>query len=157
MNSWEIFTEKYREKFKTIPIYYAFNDKQLQQIKEMLGITNDEEFENNVVSTYGGGLILKNNIPLLNTYFDEKEKELKKLIDEDKTGEGFVQDMFYTELVNHEYPYTQQLDDTLEALGLTLEEINTNAKLRHGLDLASLKINYEMINHNQDFYEDLEK
>lgn len=104
-----------------------------------------------------GGIILKKDIPLLNKLFEEKNKECQNLIDEDKTGEGFVQEMFYDELINHEYCYTQELDDTLEDLGLTLDEINASPKLRHGLDLATLKINYELTSFYNDFYEDLER
>ena len=32
--------------------------------------------------------------------------------------------MFRYELSNHEYVYTRDLQDTLDALGLTIEEIN---------------------------------
>lgn len=53
MNSWEKFNEKYRKKFKDVPIHYAFNQEHLQELKEELGITSDEEFESNTVATYG--------------------------------------------------------------------------------------------------------
>lgn len=64
------------------------------------------------------------------------EKEMQEAIDNDKTGEGFIKEMFKYELANHEYCITYELDDTLDALGLTIEEINNNQALKHGLELA---------------------
>ena len=53
MNSWEEFEKKYSEKFKKVPIYYAFSKEQLQKVKEQLGITNDDELQRKTVATYG--------------------------------------------------------------------------------------------------------
>ena len=44
--------------------------------------------------------------------------------------------MFNYELANHEYGYTGELDDTLDALGLTIEEINTNPRMVDALKRA---------------------
>lgn len=43
------------------------------------------------------------------------------------------------ELANHEYGYTYELDDTLETLNLTLEEIKADKRLRSGLNAALKK------------------
>ena len=47
-----------------------------------------------------------------------------------------IYDMFYTELANHEYIITGDLEPTLEALDLSLEEINSSKALLHGLKKA---------------------
>lgn len=156
MNSWEEFTEKYKKKFETIPMYYAFDEKQLGELKEQLGIQNNEEFKNKV-APFMCGYILKKDIPQLIKFYEQKYAEYKRLLKKDKTGNGFIQDMFYSELINHEYCYTQELDDTLDSLGLTLDEINQDSKLRHGLDLALHKISHELNSLYEDFYEDLER
>ena len=44
--------------------------------------------------------------------------------------------MFETELANHEYCITNDLTDTLEALGYTAEEIEQSPKLKTGLTEA---------------------
>ena len=54
----------------------------------------------------------------------------------DLTGEGYIKDMFEYELANHEYGYTYDLEDTLNAIGLSMEEINNDERLKHGFDLA---------------------
>ena len=65
-----------------------------------------------------------------------KKKERDEAIAADKTGDGYIYEMFLCELRNHEYGYTYELDDTLEALGLTYEEIEKDKRLLHGLEKA---------------------
>jgi len=45
-------------------------------------------------------------------------------------------DMFRYELANHEYDYTGDIDDTLDALCLTQQDIDQNPALQHGLQKA---------------------
>jgi hypothetical protein len=54
----------------------------------------------------------------------------------DATGDGFIYDMFYDELANHEYCITYDLDETLDALNLTAEQVNADKRLLHGLNKA---------------------
>ena len=63
-------------------------------------------------------------------------QEEKDAIKNDLTGEGYIKDMFEYELANHEYGYTNNIDDTLIALGLTIDNINNDERLKHGLELA---------------------
>lgn len=65
------------------------------------------------------------------------------------TGKQFAKDMFESELANHEYGYTKELDDTLEAIGITIEEINNNDNLKNGLKLALEKYNREEEEENE--------
>jgi hypothetical protein len=64
------------------------------------------------------------------------EKEMADAIAADKTGEGFIFEMFDYELGNHEYVYTCDISDTLDALGLTIEDLAKNPALRAGLKAA---------------------
>ncbi len=47
--------------------------------------------------------------------------------------------MFAAELANHEYGYTYELDETLDALGLTLDKVKADKRLRKGLNKALKK------------------
>jgi hypothetical protein len=67
---------------------------------------------------------------------ERHEKEMQDAIDADATGEGFIFDMFNYELANHEYVVTYDVQDTLDYLGLTQEEVDADPKLRNGLNLA---------------------
>jgi len=62
--------------------------------------------------------------------------ETKAAIDADKTGDGFIYDMFYYELANHEYCITYEYDETFDALGLTEEQVLADKRLLHGLKKA---------------------
>ena len=61
-------------------------------------------------------------------------------IAEDQTGEGFIYEMFLCELDNHEYNYTRDTGDTLDALGYTAKEVIDNPRLKRGLEKAITKI-----------------
>lgn len=66
------------------------------------------------------------------------EMEAAKAADED--GTGFLYQMFKYELDNHEYGYTGELEDTLDCLGLTWEELKASPVMLKALDKASTEI-----------------
>ena len=68
------------------------------------------------------------------------DAELQAAIAEDKTGEGFIYEMFLYELDNHEYGYTRDTEDTLDALGYTAEEILGDSRLKRGIEKAVTEI-----------------
>jgi hypothetical protein len=61
---------------------------------------------------------------------------MQEAIDADLTGDGFAFDMFDYELASHEYCITWEVEDTLRALGLTIDEVNASEKLRYSLKKA---------------------
>ncbi len=83
-----------------------------------------------------GGYIRKTDVNKFNKMFEKRNQELKNAIRGDLTGEGFIKQMFRYELANHEYCFTHDLSDTLEALDLTIEEINSSKALKNGLKMA---------------------
>lgn len=68
--------------------------------------------------------------------FNRHEAELEAAIEEDKTGEGFIYEMFLYELENHEYGYTRDTEDTLAALGYTADEVLGTPRLKRGIEKA---------------------
>lgn len=48
--------------------------------------------------------------------------------------------MFLYELENHEYSYTGTVEDALDSLGLSFEDVVANPRLARGLDLAEQEI-----------------
>ena len=69
------------------------------------------------------------------------EEELQAAIAENKTGDGFIYEMFLFELDNHEFGYTQDTEDALTALGYTVDEVQRDPRLKRGLEKAITKIN----------------
>lgn len=68
------------------------------------------------------------------------EKEMAAAISDDKTGDGFIYQMFLYELNNHEYGYTGDSEETLDALDYTMEQVQADARLLHGFEKARKKI-----------------
>jgi hypothetical protein len=114
---------------------FAFSDKQFEEGMRKLGL--DPTDTNKVYSMPGtGGFYRRSDAHILHEMFDRHHKEMQEAIEADKTGEGFIFDMFNYELANHEYGYTGSITDTLDALGLTIDDINNNPLLARGLEKA---------------------
>ena len=134
MNKYRELKEKQGKEVNEFPMMFAFSNKQFAEGMEKLGLKENET--NKLLSIGAGGFIRKSDRKAFDDMFVRQEKELKKAIEEDLTGEGFIYNMFNYELGNHEYCITWELDETLNTLGLTMEEINSNENLLHGLKKA---------------------
>ena len=133
-NLYEIMKEKHQKEFDEFPVAFAFSDEQFKEGMKKLGL-NENDIDK-VCSIGNGGFIKKTDAKAFNEMFKRFDKEMKKAIENDKNGTGFIKDMFYYELGNHEYIYTYELEETIDALDLTMEEIEKNENLRKGLQLA---------------------
>ena len=87
-----------------------------------------------------GGFYRKSDAPKLHEMFARHRKELEEAIAADKAGDNFIFEMFLTELSNHEYGYTGDVQDTLDALGITPQYMESMPQLKAGLDLACQKV-----------------
>jgi hypothetical protein len=127
--------DRQQAEVNTFPMFFAFNNKQFDEGMAKLGLSPDDTGKIYKLGSTGG-FYLKTDAPALYEMFDRHEKELSDAIAGDKTGDGFIFDMFMYELSNHEFTYTNRTDETLDALGLTAEDIERNPALRHGLAKA---------------------
>lgn len=138
MNKYEEIKNKHQKRVNDFPLGFAFSNEQFKNMMEKWGLTENDT--DKIVSIDGGGFLRKTDIEEYNKMWTEIRKEHKDLIEQDKTGEGYIKDMFVSELENHEYGYTYELDDTLDALELTREQIASSPSLSHGLELARKEI-----------------
>jgi hypothetical protein len=120
------------DEIRVFPMFFAFNDEQFAEGMEQLGLAADDYGSVTPLGS-SGCFCRRSDAPALYEMFDRHEKELADAIAGDKTGDGFIYDMFMYELSNHEYSYTGELDDTLDALGLTEDEVYASQALRRGL------------------------
>lgn len=133
MNNLYVEFKRNREKeINNFPMGFAFSNKQLEEGMKKLNVTDKSE----LLSIGAGGFIRKTDKEKFTNLMNKYDTEFKRLIEADKTGEGFIYDMFYYELANHEYLYTLELDDTFDALGLTYDNIKNNIALEKGLKKA---------------------
>lgn len=112
--------------------FFAFDEKQFAEGMQKLGLTERKD----VVGIGGGGYVARYRLPELQAMFEEQRKELQGAINADKTGEGFIYDMFRYEMFQHEYSYTGNIEDVLEAIGISVFEIQHSVPLAHGLGKA---------------------
>ena len=61
--------------------------------------------------------------------FRQHKRQRKIAEAADKTGNGYLLEMFRYELANHEYGYTRDPEPALDALGLTEQEIAGDKRL----------------------------
>ena len=101
---------------------------------EELGLTLKDK--DKLYGTGCGGYYLKTDSQKLSNLIDWHAEEMKNEIKKDTTGDGFIFSRFDYELSNHEYCVTHDFGPTLEALGLSIEEINNSKSLLNGLNLA---------------------
>jgi len=134
MNKYIKLKQKHQEEFDKFPVAFAFSDEQFKEGLLKLGLTENDK--DKVIDIGFGGFIKKSDKDIYINMTKKHREEIKKSIIEDKTGESFIKDMFEAELSNHEYGYTEDLTDTLAAIGMTMKEINANENLRNGLNLA---------------------
>lgn len=118
---------------------FAFSQKQFNEIMEEWGLDPKKDLDK-IARIPFGGFIQKKDAPLMHESFARHHRELQAAIDADPTGEGFIKDMFFSELEHHEYSYTGSAEETLDSLGLSFEDVAADPRLARGLDLAEGEI-----------------
>ena len=138
MNKYEEIKNKHQKRVNDFPLGFAFSNQQFKEMMEKWGL---KETDTDKILTIGaGGFIRKSDLDEYNRMWKEIRKEHKDLIEQDKTGDGYIKDMFVCELENHEYDITYDLKDTLDALELTYDQVMESPALKHGLELAKKEI-----------------
>lgn len=141
MNEYRTMKERHQDEVNNFPLGFAFGDKQFEEMMQKWGLDakNDADLAK-VAHLYAGAYILKKDIPAYKDMSKRHYEELQAAIAADTTGEGFIFHMFYDELCNHEYGYTGDCNDTLEALGYSADDIMSNPALKRGLEKAATLI-----------------
>lgn len=135
MNQYRVLKDRQQAEVNAFPFMFAFSQKQFDEgMVERLGLKPTDTHL--ILSIGHGGYIRKADRDAMWAMLDRHAAEMQAAVDADETGEGFVLDMFEYELDNHEYSYTWDLEPSLDALGLTQEQVLADPKLRHGLALA---------------------
>ena len=117
---------------------YAFLDRQFAEGMVALGLTPTNT--DKVYKAPGGGFYRREDSQRLKDMFERFDRELSEAIAADTTGEGFIYEMFLTELNNHEFGYTMDTEETLDVLGYTAEEVLNDPRLKRGIEEAVKEI-----------------
>lgn len=139
MNRYLEMKSKHSAAFNSFPMFFAFNQQQFDEGMRKLGLKETDTDKICSISGTGAYIRISDRIDFIE--LNQKIKQDKDAaIAADETGEGFIYDMFLYELKNHEYGYTWDDTNTLEALGYTEDDINADPRLKAGLKAAKKKI-----------------
>lgn len=142
MNRYAEMSNRHQAAVNALPLRFAFSDEQFERAMAELGLKptdTDKIYKLGV----GGGFYRKTDAELVRKTFEDNSNELEEAIAADKTGEGFIYEMFLYELRNHEYGYTGETEDTLDALGYGTEDLEKDKRLAVGLRKACKQIQRE--------------
>jgi len=101
-------------------MFFAFNNKQFKEGMEKVGL--DDKDTKLIYSLGAGGYILKTRSEAFNNMFKRHKQALKELR---KNEKELVKAIAY-ELNNHEYCITRDVEPALEALNLSINDLNPN-------------------------------
>ena len=134
MNTYKQLKDKHQKEMDAFALGAAFSNEQFEKMMNGWGLTaNDAD---KICSIGGGCFIRKSDKEAFFNMLKRFEDETESAIAADTTGDGFIYDMFYEELANHEYCITYEYDETFDALGLTEEQVYADKRLLHGLQKA---------------------
>lgn len=134
MNAYAEMKARHQERVNALPLKFAFSMQQFREMMESWGLTENDT--DKIYKMGGGGFYRREDSQLIFGTFEENEIEQKAAISNDLDGSGFIKDMFRYELANHEYCITYDLEPTLDALGLSVDDVNASPALLNGLRLA---------------------
>lgn len=123
--------EKHQREVSEFPMFFAFSNSQFEAGMKKLGLEpNDTDKIYRFSDT--GGFYKRSDTKTLWSMLDRHRAELETAMQDPE----FAYDAFRYELANHEYIITGEVEDTLDVLGLTLEEVDNNSILKTALKKA---------------------
>lgn len=123
MTLYEKFKQEAKQEINALPMDFAFSGKQMTEALKRLGAESRKECD----SLGGGALCLKKDPDRIVSTIDALDKKLVKNMQDDF---DFAKSAFIYELNNHEYNFTYDETDALEALSVTREMLSNNAQMR---------------------------
>jgi hypothetical protein len=130
MSKYSELKAKHQAEVDSFPLGFAFSEKQFEEMMEKWGLTPDDT--DKIYHIGMGGYVRKSDAEAMHEMFARHDAEHKAAMQDDE----YLFSMFNYELANHEYCVTYDVTDTLDALGLTLEEINANPRMASALKRA---------------------
>ena len=138
MNRYADLKQRQHEEFSAFPMQFAFSNKQFAEGMAALGLKPTDT--DKIYKAPGGGFYRREDGPRLKEMMARFDQELESAIAADETGDGFIYEMFLYELNNHEYGYTMDTEETLDALGYTADEVLGDPRLKRGIEKAVTEI-----------------
>ena len=136
METYKEMKQRHQNEVNALPLAFAFShDRYLERLAAW-NITEEEAKAGAIVGIGNGGFIRASDRDLVISTFERIADEEAAAIAADQDGTGYIYQMFLYELNNHEYSYTGDIDDTLDALHISNKDLAENPALLAGLNAA---------------------
>lgn len=132
MNKYHEMKQRQEKEINSFPMFFAFTEKRFDEGMRKLGL--DPGDTSKIYATGSGGYYRKDDAQKLHDMVSRFKTELQEAMQD----EDFAFQAFDYELANHEYNYTWDHASTLEALGLTEEEVLSSPMLTRVLKKAKM-------------------
>ena len=140
MNKYAELRQRQQQEVNALPIGFAFGNRQFEEMMRGWGLDPEKDLDKIYRLGRTGGYYKKTDAQLIHDTFSRHAAELQAAIAGDKTGEGFIYEMFRCERDNHEYGYTMDTEETLDTLGYTADEVLADPRLKRGIEKAVTQI-----------------
>lgn len=140
MNKYKEMKRQHQREVHALPFKFAFTDQKFREMMESWGLDPEKDLDKIYAFGNGGCYYQRKDAVLVRETFKRHEAERNAAIEADRTGCGFIYEMFLAELAAHEYGYTGEYDDALESLGYTWAQVQADERLLRGLEKAAKRI-----------------
>ena len=130
MGKYSELKSKHQKEVNAFPFGFAYNKDQYDEMMAKWGFKPTHRSQ--IMQLERGCFIRKSDYKAMNEMFDRHAAERKEAMKDD----DYLYEMFNYELANHEYCITYDLTDTLDALCLTIDEINADPRMADALKRA---------------------
>lgn len=139
MNRYQKMRKRHQMEFDAIPLGAAFSETQFNEMMRGWGLDPEKDLDK-ICAIGCGAYIQKKDEDLLDQIPTQHRAKMEQAIKEDETGLGFIREMFLCELWNNEYGYTMETEATIESCGFTVEQVESDPRLKLGLETACEEI-----------------
>ena len=125
METYQEISERHQREVNELPLYWAFGSEQFRELLKKLGLT-EEEAREQLCSFIGGSIVFIKDVPGIIGVLERHKKEMKEFR---KKRKNLKAEMMAS-MADHEYGYTMDPSETLEALGISPEDLRKDRRLR---------------------------
>lgn len=123
----------HQEEVNRFPFGFAFGSKQFAEMMQGWGLNAESKEDlQKIVSIGAGGYVRKEDVPDMEEMFARQKREQQEFR---KRGKDLFA-MFCDALCDHEYIVTGDVMESLDALGISVEELNKSEQMKKALAKA---------------------
>lgn len=129
--------DRQNKEIHALPLGFACTDAQFADMMRGWGLDPDAD-KDKIRSIGGIGYIQDKDVKAYHATLARHRAERAAAVANDKTGDGFIHQMFRSELGRFDHDFAlDHLEDVLRELGYTAEDIEADPRLLHGLQKAA--------------------